>query len=121
MFWELDQRALDTEILKLTLQPLVENAVLHGLSPGRSKKDSACLTVTVRPQGTRTAIIIMDNGAGIAPEGLAAIETALEAARLGLPPDKPGADAHTGIPNVYQRLFGMALLSAITRILFCAP
>ena len=43
----------------------------------------------------------MDNGIGIGPEELKAIENNLESIRLGVPHD----NIHVGIPNVYQRLY----------------
>jgi two-component system sensor histidine kinase YesM len=95
--WNTDEDALNTDILKLILQPLVENAVRHGLSP---RQADACLTVEIRCQGEKTAIRIMDNGSGIETENLTAIEKTLTAIRHGVVPDSP----HIGIPNVYQRL-----------------
>jgi two-component system sensor histidine kinase YesM len=48
--WETEAEAMETDFLKLILQPLVENAVLHGL---RSKPDDACLTITVSSLGEK--------------------------------------------------------------------
>ncbi|MDR0730834.1 MAG: histidine kinase [Treponema sp.] len=95
--WNTDEDALNTDILKLILQPLVENAVRHGLSP---RQADACLTVEISRQGEKTAIRIMDNGSGIEAENLAEIGKTLAAIRHGVVPDSP----HIGIPNVYQRL-----------------
>jgi two-component system sensor histidine kinase YesM len=96
--WDLEEEALETEILKLALQPLVENAVLHGL---RSKPLDPCLTTTVKAAGEQTEILIMDNGSSIAPETLADIERNLELVRKKNFADGP----HIGIRNVYQRLY----------------
>ena len=48
------------EVPRLLLQPLVENALRHGLPDGRGN-----LTVDVRRQGTRLLYTISDNGVGI--------------------------------------------------------
>jgi two-component system sensor histidine kinase YesM len=95
--WEIDDQALETDFLKLILQPLAENAVLHGL---RSKPADACLTISVSSLGGRTRVMIMDNGSGIEGKTLAEIGETLGAVRRGAVPDSP----HIGIPNVYQRL-----------------
>jgi two-component system LytT family sensor kinase len=48
------------EVPRLLLQPLVENALRHGLPDGRGN-----LTVDVARQGTRLLYTIIDNGVGI--------------------------------------------------------
>jgi two-component system sensor histidine kinase YesM len=91
--WDLEEEALETDILKLVLQPLVENAVLHGL---RAKSADPCLTITVRAAEEQTEILIMDNGSGIPPETLADIEQNLELVRKKNFAEGP----HIGIRNV---------------------
>jgi two-component system, LytTR family, sensor kinase len=66
------------EVPRLLLQPLVENALRHGLPDGRGN-----LTVDVARQGTRLLYTISDNGVGI------------DDTRI-----KPG----TGLSNVARRL-----------------
>ncbi|MDR1655784.1 MAG: histidine kinase [Treponema sp.] len=96
--WEIDEEALKTDFLKLILQPLVENAVRHGL---RSRQADACLTIRIALRGEKTEVIVMDNGSGIEAGDLADIEKNLAAVRQGASLDSP----HIGIPNVYQRLY----------------
>jgi two-component system, sensor histidine kinase YesM len=96
--WEIEEGSLDTEICKLTLQPLVENAVLHGLS---AKAEDACLTIAIRSVTDGTEIVVMDNGSGITEDDLAAIEKNLEAIQFGVQIESP----HIGITNVFQRLY----------------
>lgn len=120
--WETEAEAMETDFLKLILQPLVENAVLHGL---RSKPDGACLTITVSSLGEKTKVLIMDNGQGI--ENMGAVEETLESIRQGVSP----GGSHLGIPNVYQRLYleyGSALEFSIesrpnygTRVIIILP
>jgi two-component system LytT family sensor kinase len=66
------------EVPRLLLQPLVENALRHGLPDGRGN-----LTVDVVRQGTRLIYTVSDDGVGIADTGI-----------------KPG----TGLSNVARRL-----------------
>lgn len=51
----------DCKIIKLLLQPLVENAIMHGLKP---KKDNCILSITGRAVGSVLEFIIADNGIG---------------------------------------------------------
>jgi len=101
VFWEVDEDTFDTDILKLIIQPLVENAVLHGLCSNQSSREDACLTVAIRSVGNKTEINVMDNGTGIKSGDLEIIMNTLKSIRLGIPLD----NLHVGIPNVYQRLY----------------
>lgn len=63
-----DDSLLDCEILKFTLQPLVENAIFHGIEPkGTAGKITIQLYQTT-PQSIR--IDVSDDGIGIEPETL---------------------------------------------------
>jgi len=99
--WDVDEQTLDTEILKLIIQPLVENAVLHGLGTNHPARKGTCLTVAIRPVGNKTEINVMDNGSGIKPADIEIIMSTLKSIRQGIPFN----NLHVGIPNVYQRLY----------------
>jgi hypothetical protein len=59
-----DPRALDALVPSSLLQPLVENAMRHGVS----RTDGRCtVAVTVRPHGGRLAIEVRDGGPGLTP------------------------------------------------------
>jgi len=65
---EIDEKWKSTPILRLTLQTLVENAVIHGFSDWR---DDGEITLSAQPVGTdNLCICITDNGIGILPEDL---------------------------------------------------
>ena len=57
-----DPRALDIPVPVLTLQPLVENAVVHGLA---HCEKPGTVSVTARVQNDRLIIYVSDNGIGI--------------------------------------------------------
>ncbi|MEC0304907.1 cache domain-containing sensor histidine kinase [Terribacillus saccharophilus] len=59
---DVDEALHDMEILKLLLQPLVENAIYHGLEP---KMDSGLVRLTGRIEDEKIIFIIEDNGVGI--------------------------------------------------------
>ncbi|MFS0895226.1 sensor histidine kinase [Microbacterium sp. 179-I 3D3 NHS] len=80
---------LSTVIPFLSVQPLVENAVRHGLEPGEGGGEIRILS---RDGGTHTEIAVEDDGVGMDPEQLRAT---LTAADDGL---------HVGLRNVDTRL-----------------
>ncbi|MEW1706685.1 histidine kinase [Microbacterium sp. NPDC089190] len=80
---------LATVIPFLSVQPLVENAVRHGLEPGEG---GGVLTVTSIDDGTHTEVIVDDDGVGMDPHELAAL----------LDLDAPST--HVGLRNVDARL-----------------
>jgi len=63
----LDQRAFQQKIPPFVLQPLVENAVRHGLLP---KEDGGTITISLTQDSTNLTIVVEDNGVGIPPEKL---------------------------------------------------
>jgi sensor histidine kinase YesM len=94
---EPDETALDCPMPCLTLQPLVENALIHGI--GR-REAGGTVRLAVQRQGARLLITVSDDGEGISAERLAALNqgAALQA---------EGAGGHTtglGIYNVRRRL-----------------
>jgi two-component system sensor histidine kinase YesM len=53
----------DCQILKFSLQPLVENAIFHGIEP---KGEAGIIQISIRHQGEKDVIIeIMDDGIGM--------------------------------------------------------
>lgn len=73
--YDIGEETRTLPILKLLLQPLVENAILHGLE---SKPEGGQLTVASRIEGDRLLLSVQDNGAGIPRERLAYIRGELE-------------------------------------------
>ncbi|MFD2114203.1 sensor histidine kinase [Paenibacillus yanchengensis] len=61
-------------VLKLLLQPLVENAILHGLE----SRDGGCLWIKSRLEQSFLVLTVQDNGAGIAEDRLVYIREQLE-------------------------------------------
>jgi sensor histidine kinase YesM len=89
----------DVLVVRLALQPLVENAIAHGL-----QRRSGGLEVTVhgRVEGGGLALAVADNGGGIDIVTLTRIKAALErpiaAGKL------PTADVGIGITNIDRRI-----------------
>lgn len=62
---DLDEEALACAVPPFTVQPLVENAVRHGISPAR---DGGTIRVVARESGGRLEIEVSDDGIGAEPE-----------------------------------------------------
>lgn len=89
---EIDPSLLDAPVPRLTIQPLVENAYLHGLSD----LTGGHITVRVRRDGVNILIEVIDDGAGISE---AAVEQVLG------PYDGNGKTVRiSGLANVIARL-----------------
>jgi two-component system sensor histidine kinase YesM len=85
------------EILKLLLQPIIENALIHGI---QKKKDRGRILVSGFIQDSRMVFIIEDDGIGFDPDKLEQLLSIL---------DEPIDDRHNkntsyGLRNVHQRL-----------------
>lgn len=64
-----DDALLQVPIIKFTLQPLVENAIFHGLEP-RGNSGTIRIIIQEEPNfaGQNVEVIVWDNGVGITPE-----------------------------------------------------
>lgn len=91
--WEVEREAMDCKVIKLLLQPLVENSVQHGVDP-ESKKTLSIVVRGERKDGF-LLISIEDDGAGMTDERLAEVLKMIEEA--------PSAD-HIGLVNTVRRL-----------------
>jgi LytS/YehU family sensor histidine kinase len=60
--FDVDPDTLDAEVPRLILQPLVENAIKHGVSP---KPGAGLVQISTRRQGQKLWIEISDNGVGL--------------------------------------------------------
>lgn len=100
-------------IPSLLIQPLVENAIVHGIQPCKGK---GVVTISVAECGNRVRIAVRDTGNGIAEEMIARVEA----------DEMPGNKI--GLLNVHQRvklLYGEGLhirrLTLGTEIAFYVP
>ena len=62
--WQIDEAALDEEIPPLSIQPLVENSIIHGIAPQIS---GGTVTIVAQYVGARQSLrlSVSDNGAGL--------------------------------------------------------
>jgi two-component system, sensor histidine kinase YesM len=72
---EVDEDIAEKTILKLILQPLVENALYHGI---KNKRQGGMISVRARKQGEDEVIIeVEDDGIGFTPEKLVQLQAEL--------------------------------------------
>jgi two-component system sensor histidine kinase YesM len=73
---EVDEDVSENTILKLVLQPLVENALYHGI---KNKRQGGTIIVRARRKSKDEVLLeVEDNGIGFTPEKLAQLRTDLE-------------------------------------------
>jgi two-component system sensor histidine kinase YesM len=65
--WSVEDEALDCLIPRNIIQPLVENAIFHGIRP---KKAKGCIRIGASVRNGQLTVQVRDDGVGIQPEKL---------------------------------------------------
>ncbi len=92
--WNIDKDILDYKIIKMSLQPIVENAVYHGIKP---KESSSKLVISGYRNEDIIIISIADDGVGMSGEILDELRNAIN-------DDFTVKKEHVGLRNVNQRI-----------------
>lgn len=105
--------------IKLILQPVVENAIYHGLKP---KNEKGMIQVNIWEEDEKIFMRVDDNGAGMSPERLAALKENMNSAQNHL---------GYGLYNVNERIrltygeeYGVSIKSELglgTSVTLCIP
>jgi two-component system sensor histidine kinase YesM len=97
---EIDQNILDRPILKLTIQPLIENAIYHGL---KLRKEKGHLRIRGSREPGAIVLTVEDNGVGIPPDKLRRLlrYSSEEPDGNMVPEERP---ASFGLRNVNERI-----------------
>ena len=95
-----DDSIRNCKMPRFLLQPLVENAVFHGLEP-RPGKGNLTLTGTL-VSGSILHFVCTDDGVGIAAEKLAELQTALHDDTQVM--REQNTHEHVGLLNIHRRL-----------------
>ena len=108
----------DYTIPKLTFQPIVENAFLHGIMTTEQKKGSILLTGW--KSGDDIGFIISDDGAGIPPEKLDTLMHDMVHAHMDAGVQQQASPGHIGIYNtnlrlksLYGEMYGLSFTSTL--------
>lgn len=93
VIWEIDEKVLDYPIVKVSLQPIIENSVYHGIKPLRIQ---GIITIRAYQKGESLVVEVEDNGIGMSSEEVTRLnEDMCEKYVL--------REDHIGIRNVNQR------------------
>ena len=121
-----DEDVMDAIIVKMSLQPIVENAVQHGLMP---KTGDGTVRIEARRKDEILEITVMDDGVGMTEELLAALKAGLDQDETGV--QTGSGETHGGIRNVRDRIcrnfgsgYGLEIMSTEgtgTVAVYCLP
>jgi len=109
---EIPEELLGHSIIKLTLQPLVENAYLHGFSGYR---DDGTIRISARAEGNILFIEVQDNGIGMLPEEVETVNSGLKANTIADGSRSVGLyNVNRRIIHEYGREYGLSLESEVS-------
>ncbi len=77
--YDIDESVKEYSVIKLTLQPLVENAIYHGF---RDHELTGTITIRAKDEGDRVLLAVEDDGAGMPPERLREVLTSSDENRV---------------------------------------
>ncbi len=119
--WEIDARILDCLIIKLILQPIIENAIVHGVE---SMEKGGLIVVKGYMQEEKLYFEVIDNGKGMSKKKL-------EEFHAYINNSQNEKEQSVGVKNVHQRIrlyhgeeYGITIFSkqnAGTRVVLCLP
>ncbi|QJD84910.1 sensor histidine kinase [Cohnella herbarum] len=93
---EIEERIESARLFKLLLQPIVENAIVHGI---RQTKHGNLITIRAFAEGASSMIVeIEDNGKGMEPEKHKTVTDSI------LGQSNPGSSSSLGLRNVNERI-----------------
>ncbi|GAA0485039.1 hypothetical protein GCM10008986_07860 [Salinibacillus aidingensis] len=95
---KVDESCLDIPVPRLTLQPLIENAFIHGIE---KKEEGGRISLTVYREQDHIMVEISDNGAGMSPEQ---IEPFINLSKEEPVDEHTGHSTGLGLKNVLRRL-----------------
>lgn len=98
---QMDKNILNYKVPKLTIQPIVENAVYHGLE---KKKEKGKVMIKAFATDTRLSINIIDDGLGISMERLKVLNKNLYLGQASDPNEESDRKQSIGLYNVNQRI-----------------
>ncbi|WP_017814706.1 sensor histidine kinase [Paenibacillus shenyangensis] len=109
VIYDIDEE-VEVKIPSLIIQPLVENAIVHGILKGRG---SGTVTLSVKDRGEQVEIIVEDTGTGIEDEIIQKVYTSqMPENRIGL------SNVHQRVKLIYGEGLHIQRLDKGTRIQF---
>jgi two-component system sensor histidine kinase YesM len=96
--FDIEDGCLDCKIIKMSLQPLIENAIIHGIEP---KRGTGEIVISTAVRQDTLLVEIADNGVGMTDERIAEMNAVLFS---GAEEQRVIADREAGVFNVNARL-----------------
>lgn len=93
--WEIDESILSYTIIKICLQPIIENAVYHGI---KQKNDKGLIKIKGLCDDNNIILIVSDDGVGIEKDTLDELNKTLSETSF------TNEKSHIGLSNVNQRI-----------------
>lgn len=94
VYYFVPEDVLQLKVMKMLLQPIVENAIFHGLEP---KSSAGSLYIGARREKDLLVITVKDDGVGIEREQL-------EKMQQEMGEDRTNTDQHVGVLNTNARI-----------------
>lgn len=93
--WDIDESILSYTIIKICLQPIIENAVYHGI---KQKNDKGLIKIKGLCDDNKIILIVSDDGIGIEKDALDELNKTLSETSF------TNEKSHIGLSNVNQRI-----------------
>ena len=93
--WDIDESILSYTIIKICLQPIIENAVYHGI---KQKNDKGLIKIKGLCDDNNIILIVSDDGVGIEKDALDELNKTLSETSF------KNEKSHIGLSNVNQRI-----------------
>lgn len=98
--YHIPQELMGRHVIKFMLQPLVENAIGHGM---RNTDDGGVIEIMAMEDESFLVITVKDNGSGMAKEEAEALRRELRSSRTDVQ-ENTEMSSHIGLANVNKRL-----------------
>ncbi|AXH98225.1 hypothetical protein DV702_00030 [Sporosarcina sp. PTS2304] len=118
MIYTIDEEILSSEIIPLVIEPLVENAIRHGVLKSKSGGE---VKLTIKKQGTGIYISVKDNGKGIDDYQIRAIRAGERNLQSMSGNGISLANIYTRLQNFYQVELQFESDSTGTHVYFVVP
>jgi two-component system sensor histidine kinase YesM len=96
---EIPNDLMHIRFMRVILQPLVENSILHGFE---TKREDCVISITLTQEDKKNVITVMDNGEGMSPEKLSELREKLDS--IIADPSINNNTGSIGLANVIKRL-----------------
>ncbi len=121
VYYFIPEEVLRLRVIKMLLQPIVENAIFHGLEP---KHGQGSLFIGANLEGGRLCITVKDDGVGMEPEMLAELQRALAEGSMDTGRHVGTLNTNARLKLVYGAKYSMTIESRKgdgTTVVICLP